>query len=824
MIYTNLFKLHSKVNFSIIFLFIFNLFFNSNNLLFAQNLPNSGSFYHILDELNHTLGVRQRPLLNTMDCLSLYPTNSTNQWKFVPAGNNYYKIVYENDCGLYLTDTEKTINIWWKNSVELRAGFQNDHSQQWSISSEGDKIKITNRKTKRVLYRNLKQSDKFNCKEILAVDQKILDAAYDSHKSFIFWKIKPAGLDGNSFSYIVPDEKLLDYDIRVFKSLGNTNLTLDARKWLTKKGLAKWSDFGDNSVNGNKEKPNVREYFVIPDNVISYEWIVKKKCGMDTSVVIPIEKCKNLIQRPFIQKLIIDGEGFYTSELKIKTQDLLGNVKEISSGIRKFQVQDIVIASMGDSYASGEGVPDKRGYKNEDRAKCEFATVGKMLESIQEIDLNTDYAEWVEPRAHRSNNAAPALATEEFVGKQNEKLFYTATFIHVASSGAKIEKGLLENQRDWEEFDLRDDGQIFRIREILKGKKIDFLLISIGGNDVGFVDALKNFTLKKDPSTKKYYDNIEKLGTAYWELNEAIEKNLNVDRILITEYPTGIFNNDLGEVSGGCGLFDLIEFYEDESRGSITAAEARSMSQIGRAMNRQIAKSAKQLGWTYVDGISRRFDEHGYCACNPFFVGAEESCEKQGDFNGTMHPNLRGQKAAAEAIVEKMRNFRLIFPPQDPCIDGPIFATGKQKVEVEFSFKNDFPELWNTLKSLRDQKFTARYHPISFNIEKSKLKKKLSNLKVKKLSLSFKNNGNMPPMAVGLTRENFSQTSLRIARKGALNSWSGEETDKWKPLLNRSPEGKWNIAVPNIDIVWKLFESGAIQDVILSVSYEGKKR
>ena len=50
----------------------------------------------------------------------------------------------------------------------------------------------------------------------------------------------------------------------------------------------------------------------------------------------------------------------------------------------------------------------------------------------------------------------------------------------------------------------------------------------------------------------------------------------------------------------------------------------------------------RQLRLHVVDGIERDFNGHGYSAPHSYYVSAEESCMRQGDFEGMCHPNDRG--------------------------------------------------------------------------------------------------------------------------------------------------------------------------------------
>lgn len=184
-------------------------------------------------------------------------------------------------------------------------------------------------------------------------------------------------------------------------------------------------------------------------------------------------------------------------------------------------VKEVLIVGMGDSFASGEGAPDiptdpKRNTAGEDTA-----------------------AYWIERRCHRSALSSQMRAAIQFAADNPKKL---TTFLGFACSGATITDGILGNYRyAGEEIDLLRKAEqqlswyhsktvkknakklinfltrsqieqaktalcekkLLRSGKNAKGKdliieqcigdkpkfvrdKIDYLLLSVGGNDIGF--------------------------------------------------------------------------------------------------------------------------------------------------------------------------------------------------------------------------------------------------------------------------------------------------------------------------------------------------
>lgn len=248
------------------------------------------------------------------------------------------------------------------------------------------------------------------------------------------------------------------------------------------------------------------------------------------------------------------------------------------------------------------------------------------------------------------------------------------TFLSFASSGAEIETGLFEPQRDFQ-----DVGQIEEARRTVAGRKIDALLLSIGGNDVGFGPGLKDLVKDfmgqgQDATFAEINTKIAQLPQKYLRLAERIEDRLNPRKVYITEYPTAFFDRSDGTPGGGCGIFDS-SFELD-----ISAEDGRRIRDAGRRLNAAVRQAADRHGWVFVDGIEAGFAGHGYCSDNSFFVFAEDSCRQQGNFEGTMHPNAAGHAVYSRRLQAALarRLFPRVLvpttPQQDPDDDVVIGA------------------------------------------------------------------------------------------------------------------------------------------------------
>ena len=66
-------------------------------------------------------------------------------------------------------------------------------------------------------------------------------------------------------------------------------------------------------------------------------------------------------------------------------------------------------------------------------------------------------------------------------------------------------------------------------------------------------------------------------------------------------------------------------------------------------LNAEIRDAAAKYDWTAVDPPSA-FEDHGYCTDDTWIVTYKKSNDSQGDGNGTLHPNIFGQTAIADAF------------------------------------------------------------------------------------------------------------------------------------------------------------------------------
>jgi hypothetical protein len=359
--------------------------------------------------------------------------------------------------------------------------------------------------------------------------------------------------------------------------------------------------------------------------------------------------------------------------------------------------KDVLIVSLGDSYGSGEGNPD----------------IPQRIDSLGFVESE---AQWVDKRCHRSANAAPAQAALniEYSDPHN-----TVTFLSFACSGATISKeywadqsaldpyretdvfgnplkkptgtGILQpyigaehafsseeeyqnpanklpSQIDQLEFALTNGGSAPK-------RNVDALLLSGGGNDMGFGPLAAVCTLYwecprhevtqaggggKIPLAARFDQSVAEMPARYQALASQLSSRFTIGKTYITEYPDPSTNSDgslcsaiLDDVTPWwmqvllplVALADwnnppLIPYQMDRADGTPGKDElAFAAGPVMNGINGAVIAAAQAHSWTLVDGIAddqgNLFRGHGYCASDNWIRRAPEATAMQGPWD---HP------------------------------------------------------------------------------------------------------------------------------------------------------------------------------------------
>lgn len=326
-------------------------------------------------------------------------------------------------------------------------------------------------------------------------------------------------------------------------------------------------------------------------------------------------------------------EGDYRVEMRLLVRIPWGTLT--SRAIEDVSVDDILVVAIGDSYASGEGNPERR------------RDVGRPA---LWADGGSPDAELANAAAHRSTVAWPARVA---LAMERADRHTSVTFVSVAATGARIDAGILAPQAA--ELPV---SQVDALRAVVGDREIDLLLIQVGGNDIGFSRVVRGlveadplfdpicyereianvfesaqdgdwtrgvrvtFHLPFDwgcrvaPIPGPSYPGLAGLPDAFGRLASALA-SFRVARVAVVGYPdpTGsdASGNTCPEIVGDATPpFRFHEMDEQE--------QAAGIDRVLQPLNAALATSARRLGWEYVGGIAELFAAgHGYCAPWPTY-------------------------------------------------------------------------------------------------------------------------------------------------------------------------------------------------------------
>lgn len=334
------------------------------------------------------------------------------------------------------------------------------------------------------------------------------------------------------------------------------------------------------------------------------------------------------------------------------------------------KVRDLLIAGMGDSFASGEGNPNRPvAFQSQRRHR--------NLYPLRTPNDASGSARWSDTLCHRSLYGQHLRAALQIA---IEHPHVAVTFLDYSCSGASIDKGILGPQTYVERMaDTREDGrpiirpisgeagdaQIIRLlgdlcRSRLRRegdivvcpdgnfrRPLDFLFLSVGGNDLGFSnvvawaslrDGLQRDVASFFGATVSAGDFLkrlrEDLPPAYARLARAIARSLPVrsagdgmfdpSRVILTAYPDMVTEAD-GTICQAARSSDDEDRYPANQSldmfGSWLTIRPERLAQVrdlaGR-LHRRMRELADDHGWTFADRAyaDRMFEGHGFCAQN----------------------------------------------------------------------------------------------------------------------------------------------------------------------------------------------------------------
>ena len=305
--------------------------------------------------------------------------------------------------------------------------------------------------------------------------------------------------------------------------------------------------------------------------------------------------------------------------------------------------RDVVIASLGDSAASGEGAPENIGRTPAFR-----------------VSKDCDRSGW-------AASAQAALHVQQTLGADT-----TVHFWHLACSGATITSndsgpwtkdphnaGGILDPYNGVRHNVALEPQLQRLEELRAqtgNLPIDRLLLMAGANDAHWADVLAaclplgifgslQQTNCVNGYTAKIGAALNTLPAHFARLNAALTAAIVPhDNIYLTQYFDPL--NSLSAQPTTCPGEPLA--WPNLRKWGVRQVEDKLQDTIqAEATNPQIG-----INWHFIDGIRQAFQGHGVCQpkADQWVNSWEESIPSQGDTNGTWHANRTGQLAMANII------------------------------------------------------------------------------------------------------------------------------------------------------------------------------
>jgi hypothetical protein len=364
--------------------------------------------------------------------------------------------------------------------------------------------------------------------------------------------------------------------------------------------------------------------------------------------------------------------------------------------------RNVIVATAGDSYASGEGVPDVR--------------------SDHFLHLWTLYdARWMDKRCHRSLFSAHSIAGLIYT-QMNPHV--ALTHVSYACSGALLTEGFIDPYMgaDPEDSDHPVRPQKDMLRAILGGQRADFLTLSFGGNDISFAPIVETATLWDEHELKSAIGERVERGIKRLEsaLPKAVEGTAGFGRhVILVGYPNptllilpdvkmhltsiGDLKKGLNHCSGGFGgmlhfapgpLAEVTHWWGGDFTALKLSMLDEKMLRPLREFDEKLGQQLGAIGPDYLaKDVTAAFSGHGFCAPGlnmsetRWINTVHDSWRTQGtlDQDGAMHPNIRGQVAVAIRILNRLVAYE--------CSDHALDAEFCHQPQAEW-------EVWRRLPAL----------------------------------------------------------------------------------------------------------------------------
>ncbi|MCA3554797.1 hypothetical protein [Aestuariivirga sp.] len=339
--------------------------------------------------------------------------------------------------------------------------------------------------------------------------------------------------------------------------------------------------------------------------------------------------------------------------------------------IAEARVRDLLIAGLGDSFASGEGNPNSPVAFSDTRRFRNFYPLRRQNDA-------GGNAQWTDELCHRSLYGQQLRAALQ-IAVENPQA--SVTFLDYSCSGASIADGILGPQRYVERVASAErsaqlaapqiaggakDSQLYRLiwelcrdrPEVKRGlptcpgnnfrRPLDFVFLSVGGNDIGFSSVVAWASLRDSASSaiasffgatvdaQEFARRMrDVLPDAYAQLASALERTAPVtsagdgvfdpSRVILSAYPD-LVTNEAGEIceaspEDGDGDDRYAANQSLDMFSSWLTARPDRLAEVRKQfsfLHTRMRDLAGDHGWTFAGRIyaDTMFEGHGFCAQN----------------------------------------------------------------------------------------------------------------------------------------------------------------------------------------------------------------
>lgn len=457
---------------------------------------------------------------------------------------------------------------------------------------------------------------------------------------------------------------------------------------------------------------------------VDCRWITAELGGEDGESA----GAESSVTRPCVEPMLFAAP--YPAGLMVRLE--IGGIPVTST---KIKVRDIFVVGLGDSFGSGEGNPDVPVRFSPERSIAYGkgdstgdlggypARVGAWKQVGDDTFIEGN-ARWLDQACHRSLYSYQLRAALELAVEDPHR---AVTYAGFACSGAEVTWGLFLRYKgnewvphppDLSQISAAADAQCgkreapkvdmpeaFHMHGVIpelqgglmlskcpaeQSRKIDLVLMSVGGNDIGFARLVANAVLSDESlvrslggwfgqvhGNKESQELLTRLDQRYKAMNRALHGILHVpwdesDRVILTSYPPFALLDDAGNMcrDGSAGMEVFNEF-------RITQKAALSSSWLADKLDQVMQKSADAQGWTFADAHRKTFVGRGLCAGHTTGLGPlVDDLRMPRRRDGVWVPY---NPAHYEPYAARLRWFRT---PNDAFLTGNFHAAGSVMQKV----------------------------------------------------------------------------------------------------------------------------------------------